>query len=219
MKKKCYGDIQRQVTCLIPLVESCIVLIAETELTKNRLDTLFEELENFKQQTDDLNLEFSQDRDHTSQAEREAVEFKLDSLIDDLELVFNNLASFDGQIKNVVVLKEKLEAIQEERIKDLTPERIYKLLGKQQRSLNQKDVSLFKSQKNNTIERSNNSIRQKIVDLSHKLRDRQAVVSMAIIASLSLGWLAGYHSSINVRVEENKTVEATKKSTNYSADI
>ena len=219
MKKKCYRDIQRQVICLIPIIESCIALTVETELTKNKLDTLSEELENFKQQTNYLNLESAQNHDFTSVTEIEDVEFKLDSLINDLELVFTSLATFDDRLKNVVVLKEKLEALQEERLYNITPERIHKLLEKQQQLRNQKNISSSESHKNNTTENSNSSIWQKVVKLKYKLGDWQIAFGFAIIASLSFGWLAGYHSSTDVRVDKNKTVEATQKSTDYSANV
>ena len=34
MKKKCYGNIQRQVTSLVPIIEFCLALKAEVELTE-----------------------------------------------------------------------------------------------------------------------------------------------------------------------------------------
>ena len=210
MKKKCYRDIQRQVTCLIPIMEFCIALIAETELTKNKLNTLPKKLENLKKQLDSFNFKPSQNSIYTSPTQLREMEFKMDSLVDDIEVVFTSLAIFDSKLKNVIALKEKFEAIQQERIDGITPERVYKLLEKQQRSQYDSFISSSEIPQNNFLLSINNKIWQKIFNFCYKFPKRKTVFSLAIIASLSLGWAAGYHSSINVRPSENETVEATK---------
>ena len=211
MKKKCYGDIQRQITALIPIVKLCITLTAEVEKTKKKLTILPQELENLTKQANYLLSKTSQKNGLNSFAELQEMEFRLDSFVDDLETVFSNLTVLDGNLKNVVSLKEKLEAIQEERIDGITPERIYKLLEKQQRSRHRNQVSSSEKPKsNNFLVNINNNIWQKIFKLGHRLRDPKVVFSLAIIASLSIGWTAGYHSSLGVSVSENETVEATK---------
>ncbi|MGL6341235.1 MAG: hypothetical protein ACRC80_19100 [Waterburya sp.] len=227
MKKIYYGNIQRQVTSLIPIIELYITLIKEIEQTKNKLNILPVELKSLKKQADLLNLKSAHKSADDLQPELEQTEFKLDSLVDDLDEVFINLVTFECKLKNIIALRERLEAIQEERINGLTPERIYKLLEKQKQRSEAMPSSLSSE--------DNNLIKQKLINFGNKLRDyhkdtlrkwlchafgdypkgtlrdRKTAVSLAIIASLSLGWIAGYHSSTNVTLNDNETVETTQE--------
>lgn len=220
MKKKCYKNIQRQLSCLIPIIESCLSLTPEIEPIKNKLNLLPGELENLKNKANSFSINSAQSNLAASSAELQKMEFELDSLVDDIELVFTSLFIFNGKLKNVAILREKLEAIQEERIDSITPERIYKLLEKQRRSRHQEFISSSKFQKNkNSLGNLKNNIWQKVIDLSHKFYDPKIAVSVAILASLSLGWIAGYYSSSNIRLNETRTVEAAKKLNDSSVDI
>lgn len=208
MKKVCHKNIQRQVTSLIPIVELYITLIAEVEQTLAQLNVLPGELSNLQKQSNLLRLKSFQNSTSTEDLELQLqqTEFILDSLVDDLDEVSTNLVTFESKLKDVIVLKERLEALQIERINGLTPERIYKLLEKhQQRSL-QSDSVLTKKEPNTGW--------QKLGDLGHKLRERKIVTTLAIVASLSLGWIGGYHSSINVNSNGDRTVETTEETNN-----
>lgn len=217
MKKKYHQNIQRQISCLIPILESCLSLTPEIEPIKHKLKLLPDKLEKLKSRTNILNKGLAKYNFYTSASELQKIEFELDSLVDDLELILTNLFIFNGKLKNVAILKEKLEAIQEERINGLTPERIYKLLEKQQSQL-QQSVPSAKSAKKHFKKNFNSNIWQKIFDFSYKFCDRKIAFSLAIIASLSLGWIAGY-SSGSIRPDEAQTVEIMEKSSKSSLDI
>jgi hypothetical protein len=206
MKKIGYGNIQRQVTSLIPIIELYISLITDIEQTKNKLNILPAELKNLKKQSNLLNIQSWQKSANDLQPELQQTEFQLDSLVDDLDEVLINLVTFECKLKNVIALKERIEAIQEERINGLTPERIYKLLEKQKQQ---------EEENNSTSPKKNNNItQQKLIKFGSKLRDRKTAVSFAIVVSLSLGWIAGYQAATNNQINENKTVEATQVESN-----
>jgi hypothetical protein len=211
MKKIYYGNIQRQVTSLIPIIELNITLITAIEETKNKLNILPNELKSLKKQADLLNLKSAQKSADDLQSEFQQAEFKLDSLVDDLDEVFINLVTFECKLKNIIALRERLEAVQEERINGLTPERIYKLLEKQKQHSEAMRSGLSTEDNHTLTKKDNNFLQQKLINLGNKLRDRQIAVSLAIIASLSLGWIAGYHSFTNVTLNDNGAVETTKK--------
>lgn len=205
MKKIGYGNIQRQVTSLIPIIELYISLITDIEQTKNKLNILPAELKNLKKQSNLLNIQSWQKSANDLQPELQQTEFQLDSLVDDLDEVLINLVTFECKLKNVIALKERIEAIQEERINGLTPERIYKLLEKQKQQEEENNSTSTKKNNNNT--------EQKLIKFG-SMRDRKIAVSFAIVASLSLGWIAGYQAATNNQINENKTVEATQVESN-----
>jgi hypothetical protein len=130
MKKICSKDIHRQITSLIPIIELCMTLTTSIERTNNKLNTLPEELEKLRKKANFLKSRSSEKPTLALLSQLEQTEFELDSLVDDLDRVLLDLIGFDRQLKNIIALKERLEAIQEERINGLTPERIYKLLAK-----------------------------------------------------------------------------------------
>lgn len=207
MKKKCYINIQRQLNILIPIIESCLTLTPEIEPIKNKLNTLTGELENLKQQSSSLNRNNVSEKFSHSSTELQELEFKLDSLVDDVELVFTSLYVFDGKLKNVAILREKLEAIQEERIDGLTPERIYKLLEKrQEHQPNSFPPNNLDSNKQK-ITNSGVGLWQKIASFAQTFHHPKVLVSLAIVGSLSLGWLAGYNSAENEELIKNNSPE------------
>ena len=128
-------NIQRQIADLIPIVEHCLPLIERTEQMQEKLKTLPADLEQLKKFTYCSKLKSSPKSksliEDVSFISVETTEYKLDSLVDDLEGILNYLAAIEYQINDVLALKERLEATQEERIDGITPERIYKLLDKQ----------------------------------------------------------------------------------------
>lgn len=220
MKKKCSEDLQRQLTSLIPIIEPCLSLTAEIELTKNKLALLPREVESLKKQANCLDRKSAQNNVPNSSTKLQEMEFKLDSLVDDLETVFVSLATFDNKLKNVVALKEKLEAVQEERIDKLTPERIYKLLEKQKRSPGEAPILL--SELDNKILSSNSglNIKQKVINFfGDRFCKRKTAVCLTIVASLFVGWFAGYQSSTNVRLDNNEAIEKSQELDNSSVDL
>jgi hypothetical protein len=204
MKKICSKDIHRQITSLIPIIELCMTLTTSIEQTNNKLNILPEELEKLREQANFLKSKSSQNPSPALLSQLQETEFELDSLVDDLDKILLDLISFDGKLKNIIALKERLEAIQEERINGLTPERIYKLLEKP------KELSLQANSKNTSEFNKKQSGNWKKFKLTDKLRHPKVAVSMALFAALSLGWMAGYHSSVNVELNNNEAVEATK---------
>ena len=67
-----------------------------------------------------------------SQVREKELDVDLDFLVDDLEEILVHFTSFDRQVKNAIASKERLEAIQTERINGFTPERFYKILQRRQ---------------------------------------------------------------------------------------
>ncbi|MGF1539513.1 MAG: hypothetical protein ACFCU5_03525 [Pleurocapsa sp.] len=191
-----------------------MTLRSQVEQTNNKLNILPEELEKLRKKANFLKLKSGQKPSKSWQSELQQTEFELDSLVDDLDRVLIDLVSFDGKIKNIIALKERLEAIQEERIDGLTPERIYKLLEKQRVGSPQAD--------NNSrgLAKHTNNYRQKLIALGNIFRRPKIAVSIAILASLSLGWIAGYHSSMtNVRLNNDKAIEAMQESNNSAVNL
>lgn len=132
-------NLQRQIADLIPLLEICLPLIKQIDRTQGKLKLLPVELEQLKEYAELLNLKPSLEKPQNSDSAEsslrspiEATHYKLDSIVDDLEGILVYLTNLDCQLKNVLALKERLEAVQEERIDGITPDRIYKLLEKQQ---------------------------------------------------------------------------------------
>ena len=219
MKKICKKNLQRQITNLIPIIEIYTALIGEIEQTKNQLHILPGELDRLKKQADYLKTKTTQQSEKNLQSEFQNIEYNLDSLVDDLERISLDLANFDVKLKNAIVLKEKLEAIQEERIDGLTPERIYKLLEKQKRSLQEDFILPAESYNTSLLTKSPIPLKQKKSNFGDGFSKQKMTVAITIIASLFLGWFAGYHSSTNVRLENNEAIEKSQELNNSSVDI
>ena len=210
MKKICHKNIQRHVASLIPITESYIASLADVEQINKRLNTLPAELEALQQQADILDLNSGRESTDDLGSQLQQTEFILDSLVDDLDRVSNNFAAFEYKLKNIMALKERLEALQAERVYGLTPERIYKLLEKER-------------QKSAPVEpepnkREQNISWQKLQNLRHSFTKRKLALSLAIIASLSLSWTGGY-SFAKAQQTKDKAVEAIEKSDNSTINI
>ena len=179
-------NIQRQIADLIPIIEHCLPLIERAEQMQEKLKSLPTDLEQIKKFTYFLKLEtYQQSKNSTENSSfisTETTEYKLDSLVDDLEEILTYLASIEYQINNVLALKERLEATQEERIDGITPERIYKLLEKQRATV-EETTNHQSSIKANRLQKT----WQKIVNYrpTRKLTTVTAVTS-GIILSFSL---------------------------------
>lgn len=210
MGKICYINIQRQITSLIPIIENCISLIEEVDRTKSELNLLPTELESLKEQADFLQARSSQQSELDWQSALQETEFKLDSLVDDLDGILVYLASFQYKLKNIVSLREKLEAIQEERIDGITLERIYKLLKKQPRSLIVSSLQSSNTQKSASKKNQNKIGWSKIFAINDKFRSKKIAITVAFIASLSLGWIVGYYSSTSFKLTEKNVIEKNK---------
>lgn len=200
MKKNQRKNTQRQIADLIPIIELCLPLIRKLNKTQDKLKFLPTELELLKNQAKLIDLETSleETKDSTnsnSQLMSETSEFELDSIVNDLEEIFIYLTTLDEGLKNLLVLKERLEAIQEERIDSLTPERVYKLLEKPQENLQNK-TNRQSSVKSNRFQK----MWRKIIDYppSKKLIKVSAITT-GIILSFSLI----YNSAIEYQTVEN----------------
>ena len=192
MKQTRHKNLQRQINNLIPLIELYLPLVAKIKQTQGKLNFLPEELKSLKEQAESFKLESRAIATSDSELEIEKAEFKIDSLVDDLEKTLVHLTTLDCDIKNLLVLKERIEAIQEERIEGITPERIYKLLEKQQ------PLSQF-SQDPTLIRKQNTSLKQpswkqKIFNYSSNIGNKTIATGLIVI-SLSCGWIAGFYSS------------------------
>ncbi len=207
MNKVSQISLQRQVGNLISIVEICLPIIEKIKQTQSELDCLPDELDRLKQQAEFLQLGLSPNTSSSFRSYLESdiknTEFHLDALVDDLERILANLAFLDLDIRNLLVLKEKLEAIQEERIYEITPERIYKLLEKQQPT--SKSQATFRSSKKHSHKFWQQDWRHKITDYRKKIDNKKIAMGLVIFASLSVGWIGGYYSS-NTQLDNSEAV-------------
>lgn len=234
MKETSYKNVHRQITNLISLIELCLPFTEEINQTKARLNFLPGKLEYLKRQAEYLNekISYSVDTkdsisiyysDRVAEAkphrvsiansyslwEIEDAELELDFLVTNLEDTLNYLERLKKQIEDLVVLKERVEALQEERLVGITPERIYKLIEKQQlESLALNDKS---SAKRNYFAR----IRHKIADYKYS---KKIAKTTAIAAGVVLCFSLGSYSSIRYQINENNTVK-TEQPTKTPTDI
>lgn len=199
MKQNQRKNTQRQIADLIPIIELCLPLIKKLNTTQDKLKFLPTELELLQNQAKLIDLEMSLEEnrsvDSDSQLISETNEFELDSIVNDLEGIFIYLTTLDDGLKNLLALKERLEAIQEERIDSLTPERVYKLLEKQQENLQNK-TNLQSGNKSNRFQK----VWQKIVD--HRPSKKLIKVS-AITTGIILSFSLIYNSAIEHQSVEN----------------
>lgn len=211
MKRLNRKNLQRQITNIIPIIELCLPLIKEIEQAKNKLNILPSELENLKQQLEYLKLEPSQATSNDSQSPIKETESKLDFVVDDLEVILANLTTLDSKINNLIVLKERLEAIQEERIDGLTPERSYKLLEKQQQQ------ALESSERKSTIKTNYfDNLWQKIANYKYA---KELAMSTAITLGTVLCFSMFAYSLTKSQVIETNIIEEPQESKSSPAEI
>ena len=147
---------QRQIANLIPIIELCLPLIEKLDRTREKLSFLPRELESLqekarflKQYTSEVNFQTlssyssrssivhvqHNDLDRSSKptprSQAEETELELNYVVTYLDEILAYLTKFKQEIDNIIVLKERLEALQEARLDSITPERIYLLLEKQ----------------------------------------------------------------------------------------
>lgn len=217
MEETRYKNVYRQITNLISLIELCLPFTEEINKTKERLNFLPTRLEYLKKQAEYLKQKTSylgnnstcySDRAMRSNSynlwEIEDTELELDFLVTSLEDTLNYLEFIKKQIGDLVVLKERVEALQEERLIGITPERIYKLIEKQQleNSLASNDKSSPKNNLNNF-----EKLWHKIADYKYSKR---IVKSTAIAAGVILCFTLGSYSSMKYRTSENQSLQIEK---------
>lgn len=199
MKKNQRKNTQRQIADLIPIIELCLPLIKKLNATQNKLKFLPTELELLKNQAELLDLEmsleqFQESADSDSKLLSETNEFEIDSIVDNLEEIFIYFITLDGELKNLLALKERLEAIQEKRIDNLTPKRIYMLLEKQANVQNSTNCNLsIKSSRFQTTW-------QKIIE--HRVSKKLAKFSAITIGTI-LSFSLIYNSAIEYQSIES----------------
>ena len=138
---------------------------------------------------------------HSTNTQLETTEFAIDSLVDDLEEVFAYLTSQNHKLNNFLALKERFEAVQEERIDGITPERIYNLLEKRQQEERDRDPKPIKA----------NRVRQfwrKIVEYkpSKKIAKTTAIATVVILAFSTI-----FYSSIKYQSTEESAIRENKE--------
>ncbi|WP_319422621.1 hypothetical protein [Pleurocapsa sp. FMAR1] len=203
MKKIRHQDLQRQIVNLISIVEMYIPLIEEIDKSKNKLSALPTELDSLKQQLEFLKLQSSQTNFYDSQnsilpSPIKETDIKLDFLVDDLEGIFVYLTTFESKLKNIIVLKERLEAVQEERIGGFTPERIYRLLERKDQSSQHDNIPSHKNFRSQ-------SLWQKIAN--YKYSKKLAIGTALISGTILLFSMVSYSSMNQQSINDNTTQE------------
>lgn len=228
MKETRYKNVHRQITNVISLIELCLPFTEEIDRTKERLNFLPGKLEYLKKQAEYLKQKTSSSintKDSTpysdrldrvnsySQLEIENTELELDFLVTNLEDTLVYLELLKDRIGDLVVLKERVEALQEERLVGITPERIYRLIEKQQLK-----NSLALNDKSTEERNPFHKIWHKITEYKYS---KKIVKSTAIAAGVILCFSLGSYSSIRYQIDENNTlqVEKTEQSSKTPTDI
>jgi hypothetical protein len=219
MKETSPKNTQRQVANLIPTLELLIPLLKEVNKTQNNLSSLPKQLEYLKEQEQYFKLKASsQDLDMRHVAKEllhsagnfktEDIEIKLDFLVSDLESTLLNLLVLKDRISDLVVLRERVEALQEERLDNITPERIYKLLEQQ----NSSGYSEKSSSSDNPVKK-----------LWHKLtcykHFPKITKGMAITTGIILCFSAVSYSSMESQINETNTTQEIEETTEMPQDI
>lgn len=157
MKKIQQNDIQRQIACLIVIVENCMRSSEDLNHIQNKIELLPRVLNKLKEQEQILNrykadninaianYEFVSEKQNISPT-AESLELELDILVNDLEKIMQEFTVLKYKIDNIVVLKEQIEAIQEERFSNITLERIYTVLERQKK--NRTDLNINTEENN-----------------------------------------------------------------------
>ncbi len=230
MKKKTSPkNIQRQIANLIPLIELCLAFAKEANKAQDKLNALPERMERLKKQAKLLENEIStQGYLNSSMVELqvgsfeglpfrsaarsqiEETETELDFLVNDLDKVLVDLTGFKYRISNLIVLRERVEALQEERLENITPERIDKLLAKQQQQL------WSESNSKQTPKQRLQKLGQKIVG---DRRYRQLATSTAIAAGLILCLSAVSYTSTKYQIIERDNIQPSQELDGSAADI
>lgn len=205
MKKIQHQNLQHQIANLITIIELYLPVIEEIEKTQNKLSFLPNELEKLQKLSANLKEEAANKTEvATSDSQLDLppneTEYYLDSLVNDLEGVFIYLNTFENKLKNILVLEERLEALQEERIKGITPERISKLLEQQ------------RSHKATKTEKIKNFGRKIVNDRS----TQKIAVGMAVFVGTI--FFTAYNSPTEPQVIESTIIEE-KEIDNSTADI
>ena len=222
MKETSQKNIQRQIANLIPLIELCLPFAKEINKTQDKLNALPDRIERLKKQAKLLEVKMSckssldspiadsqlrpfeyKTLGNASRSQIEATELELDYLVNDLDEVLVHLANFKYKIANLIVLRERVEALQEERLENITPERIDKLLEKQ-RLQNIHESSRKPSPKKPSLQK----LRQKIVG---DRRYRKIATSTAIVTGLILSLSTISYFSINYRIVERDNIQQSKE--------
>ncbi len=206
MKKISHQNLQCQITNLISIVEMYIPLIEEIDKSKKKLSALPTELDNLKQQLEFLKLQSSQTNFYDSQnsvlpSPIKETDSKLDFLVDDLEGIFVYLTTFESKLKNLIVLKERLEAVQEERIGGFTPERIYRLLERKEQNSQPDNIPSYKNFRSQ-------SLWQKIVNYRYS---KKLAMSTAFISGIILFFSMVSYSSMNQQSIQSNTAQEIKE--------
>lgn len=222
---------QRQIANLIPIIELCLPLIEKLDRTKGKLSLLPRELKSLQEKARSIEQSKSQidfqtlssystrssilqqnDRDRSSKliprSQAEETELELDYVVNYLDEILAYLTNFKQEIDNIVVLKERLEALQEARLDSITPKRICLLL---------------ETQKSAELERKNSrssgywqKLRGKIASYP---KTSKLVKNTAIAVGL-ISWFSiiSYYSAKDGQVEQN-TVEQTETSAKPSVNL
>lgn len=201
MKNLRRQNLQRQIKSLIPIVERCLPVAEEMTKTQEEFGTLPEDLEYLKRQIEAFGRDESSivlNRSPSFIQQESEIELNLDVLITNLEETFLRLAIVKHKIDDLIVLRERLEALQEERIDCLTPERIYELI-----EIQRQKTQVCDRNKTSTTGDRFAKLRQNFANYRHK---NLVLCGVFVISSL-LGWSAFNYSSTNVGETESNFTE------------
>ena len=230
MKKTQYEQ-QRQIANLIPIVELCIPLIEKLDRTKGKLSLLPRELESLQekarfieQYTSEVNFQTlssystrssilqQNDLDRSSKliprSQAEETELELDYVVNHLDEILAYLTNFKQEIDNIVVLKERLEALQEARLESITPERIYVLLEKQKSAALDRETTHSSSHWQ--------KLRDKIA--GYPKFDKLVKTTAIAVGIISCFSIISYYSAKD-RQQEQNTIEETQTSAKPSVNL
>ncbi|MGF1588083.1 MAG: hypothetical protein ACFCU7_02375 [Pleurocapsa sp.] len=224
MKKTSPKNIQRQIANLIPLIELCLAFGKEANKAQAKLNALPAKMERLKKQAELLEDEMSAQGypdlpivegkrfGSASRSPVEETELELDFLVNDLDKVLVDLTGFKYQISNLIVLRERVEALQEERLENITPERIDKLLAKQHQQKLWPETSSQQPSNNHRLQK----LWQKIAG---DRRYHKLATSTAIVGGLIFCLSAVSYTSMKYQIIERGNIEQSQELDDSSADM
>ena len=219
MSKIQQNNIQRQIASLITIVEHCKRSSEDVDDIQNKIKLLPDLLKKLKEQEQALDwyelnnidaiasYKFTLDKQDISSI-AEPLELELDFLVNDLDEIMQEFIILKYKIDNIVVLREKIEAIQEERFGNISLDRICTLLEK------------HKKDKNLNINIRKNSRWQKVKKRIFEFKKLPKIAgATAIVISVISGFSLISYSSIKYQEIKQNDLEEVKNINKVSVNI
>ena len=198
MKNLNHKSLQFQIENLIPILELWIALLEETHKTQRNLEELPAHLEYLKQQINVVKLNKSRasasHQPKISEFESQEVDFKLKTLLNNLEAKLPQLITMDKKINDLVALRERLEALQERELEPI-PNHLSELI---------------RLQNNTDIVEKQNSYKHNLRQMIDKHTHNNWRIGITIFVSVLVSWGTAFAVVNNYKKEAKNITEKTE---------